>query len=206
MADEGIFLLKLARTRNKNNRSLLHRQLKHSNLNIKIMARESVKILQGKLDVESLIAQLNAALAEEWLAYYQYWVGALVVEGAMRADVQGEFEEHAEEERRHAQLLADRIIELEGVPVLDPKQWFELARCKYDAPQGFDSVSLLKDNIASERCAILRYQEIADFTNGKDFTTCDIAKHILAEEEEHEQDLQDYLTDIARMKKSFLEK
>ena len=63
------------------------------------MARESVKILQGKLDVESLIAQLNAALAEEWLAYYQYWVGALVVEGAMRADVQGEFEEHAEEER-----------------------------------------------------------------------------------------------------------
>ena len=80
------------------------------------MARESVKILQGKLDVESLISQLNAALSEEWLAYYQYWVGALVVEGAMRADVQGEFEEHAEEERRHAQLLADRIIELEGVP------------------------------------------------------------------------------------------
>ena len=155
------------------------------------MARESVKILQGKLDVESLISQLNAALSEEWLAYYQYWVGALVVEGAMRADVQGEFEEHAEEERRHAQLLADRIIELEGVPVLDPKKWFELARCKYDA---------------SERCAILRYQEIADFTNGKDFTTCDIAKHILAEEEEHEQDLQDYLTDIARMKKSFLDK
>lgn len=169
------------------------------------MARESVKILQGKLDVESLISQLNAALAEEWLAYYQYWVGALVVEGAMRADVQGEFEEHAEEERKHAQLLADRIIELEGVPVLDPKQWFELARCKYDTPQEFDSVSLLKDNVASERCAILRYQEIANFTDGKDFTTCDIVKHILAEEEEHEQDLQDYLTDIARMKKSFME-
>ena len=42
------------------------------------MAKESVKILQGKLDVESLISQLNAALAEEWLAYYQYWIGALV--------------------------------------------------------------------------------------------------------------------------------
>ena len=94
------------------------------------MAKESVKILQGKLDVKSLIDQLNAALSEEWLAYYQYWVGALVVEGAMRADVQGEFEEHAEEERHHAQLIADRIIELEGVPVLDTKKWFELARCK----------------------------------------------------------------------------
>ena len=129
------------------------------------MAKESVKILQGKLDVESLISQLNAALAEEWLAYYQYWIGALVVEGAMRPNVQSEFEEHAN-----------------------------------------DSVCLLNDNVASERCAILRYQEIADFTNGKDFTTCDMAKKILAEEEEHEQDLQDYLTDIARMKKSILGK
>ena len=150
------------------------------------MAKESVKILRGKLDVDNLLSQLNAALAEEWLAYYQYWVGALV-----------------EEERHHAQLLADRIIELEGVPVLDPKQWFELARCKYDSPTDFDVVSLLNQNVASERCAILRYQEIAKFTDGIDFTTCDIAKHILAEEEEHEQDLQDYLTDIARMKKSF---
>ena len=123
----------------------------------------------------------------------------------MRSDVQGEFEEHAEEERHHAQLLADRIIELEGVPVLDPKQWFELARCKYDSPTDFDVVSLLNQNVASERCAILRYQEIAKFTDGIDFTTCDIAKHILAEEEEHEQDLQDYLTDIARMKKIFPE-
>ena len=170
------------------------------------MAKESVKILQGKLDVKSLIDQLNAALSEEWLAYYQYWVGALVVEGAMRADVQGEFEEHAEEERHHAQLIADRIIELEGVPVLDPKKWFALARCKYDSPTAFGSVSLLNQNVSSERCAILRYQEIANFTNGKDYTTCDIAKHILAEEEEHEQDLQDYLTDIARMKESFLKK
>ena len=110
------------------------------------MAKESVKILRGKLDVDNLLSQLNAALAEEWLAYYQYWVGALVVEGAMRSDVQGEFEEHAEEERHHAQLLADRIIELEGVPVLDPKQWFELARCKYDSPTDFDVVSLLNQN------------------------------------------------------------
>ena len=49
----------------------------------------------------------------------------------MRANVQSEFEEHAEEERKHAQMLAKRIIELEGVPVLDPQKWFELARCKY---------------------------------------------------------------------------
>ncbi len=95
---------------------------------------------------------------------------------------------------------------MEGEPVLNPENWFKLAKCKYVTPKDFDSVSLLKDNVASERCAILRYQEIAEFTDGKDFTTCDIVKKILAEEEEHEQDLQDYLTDIVRMKKSLLAK
>ena len=90
------------------------------------MARESVKILQGKLDVESLISQLNAALAEEWLAYYQYWVGALVVEGAMRADVQSEFEEHAEEERRHAQRALSIMMNIQWknnyFESIDPKE------------------------------------------------------------------------------------
>lgn len=170
------------------------------------MAKETVEILKKKLDVDALLKQLNAAFSEEWLAYYQYWIAAKVAKGAMRPDVQAEFEEHAGEELAHANLLADRIIELEGVPVLDPKQWFELARCKYDAPVHFDTITLLNQTVAAERCAIIRYQEIADFTNGKDFTTCDIAKHILSEEEEHEQDLQDYLDDIMAVKKMFVGK
>ena len=105
--------------------------MRYTKLNFTIMAKESVKILKGKLDVDNLLVQLNAALSEEWLAYYQYWIGAFVAEGAMRANVQAEFEEHAKEELGHAKLLADRIIELEGVPVLDPKKWFDLARSNH---------------------------------------------------------------------------
>lgn len=170
------------------------------------MAKGSLEILEGKIDVKEVIAQLNMALSEEWLAFYQYWIGAWVAEGTMRAEVQAEFEQHAQEEYAHAKLLVDRIIELEGVPVLNPKQWFELARCKYLEPSDFDVVKLLQQNVAAERCAIKRYEGIATFTDGKDFTTCDIAKHILSEEEDHEQDLQDYLRDIARMKKYVNEK
>ena len=170
------------------------------------MAKESVAILKGRIDVSEVLDELNAALAEEWLAFYQYWVGALVVKGAMRGDVQREFQEHAMEEFEHAKLIADRIIELEGVPVLDPKKWFDLAKCAYTPPTDVDVVKLLKQNVAAERCAILRYQTIAALTDGKDFTTCDIAKHILAEEEDHEQDLQDYLDDIAHMKEYVLQK
>ena len=41
------------------------------------------RALVGK-DVDKLIEMLNKALADEWLAYYQYWVGAKVVKGPMR--------------------------------------------------------------------------------------------------------------------------
>lgn len=69
------------------------------------MAKETVNILKDKIDIVELLAQLNAALSEEWLAFYQYWVGSFVVEGAMRGDVQREFQEHAAEEYNHAKLL-----------------------------------------------------------------------------------------------------
>ena len=52
------------------------------------MGKESVQILKKRIDVPRLLDNLNAALSEEWLAYYQYWIGSLVVEGAMRADLQ----------------------------------------------------------------------------------------------------------------------
>lgn len=160
------------------------------------MAKESVLILRQRIDLPELLAQLNAALSEEWLAFYQYWIGAQVVEGAMRSDVQREFNEHALEEFAHAKMLADRIVQLEGVPVLDPMQWSILAKCKYSIPLDTDVTNLLKQNIAAERCAVIRYEEIASLCNNVDYTTCDIAKRIMAEEEEHEQDLQDLLRDV----------
>lgn len=47
------------------------------------------------LDVDKLIDLLNKALADEWLAYYQYWIGAKVARGSMRGQVVFELEEHA---------------------------------------------------------------------------------------------------------------
>ena len=41
------------------------------------MGRRGVEIIN--LNVEELITKLNQALSEEWLAYYQYWIGAKVM-------------------------------------------------------------------------------------------------------------------------------
>ena len=152
------------------------------------------------LDVNKLIDMLNAALAEEWLAYYQYWIGAQLVEGPMRSQVEAELMEHAGEELAHADRVAKRIIELNGTPVLNPDEWTKLARCSYDAPTDPYVEVILQQNIAGERCAIQRYQEIADYTDKTDWVTHTMAVEILAEEVEHEKDLDDFVVDINLMK------
>lgn len=149
-----------------------------------------------KLNKEQLLQTLNEAYAEEWLAYYQYWMGAKVAVGTMRTSIIAEFEEHAGEELKHAGWLADRIIELGGTPVLSPDDWSKVAKCRYETPKDEYIVTLLWQNLGSERCAIERYQEICDITHGKDYETFRISEKILKEEIDHEQELEDFLADI----------
>lgn len=162
------------------------------------MGKKSVNI--ANLDVKKLIDMLNAALSEEWLAYYQYWVGARVMEGPMRSEVEPELLVHADEELAHAVLLIDRIIQLGGTPVLTPEDWTKLARCDYAIPNDYYIEAILDQNLEGERCAIERYQEIAAFTEGKDYSTYQMAVGILNDELEHEEDIESWLTDIERLK------
>ena len=55
------------------------------------MAKESIALLKGKIDVAKVLDDLNAALSEEWMAYYQYWIAAQLVVGPQRAEIQQEF-------------------------------------------------------------------------------------------------------------------
>ena len=162
------------------------------------MGKKSVKI--ANLDVNKLIELLNAALAEEWLAYYQYWIGARVMEGPMRSEVEPELLVHATEELGHAVLVVNRIIQLGGTPVLNPADWTKHAGCAYEEPTDPYFEKILEQNLDGERCAIDRYQGIAAFTEGKDYSTYQMAVQIMNDEIEHEEDLESWLTDIERMK------
>jgi bacterioferritin len=155
------------------------------------------------VDVKELLEMLNAALSEEWLAYYQYWIGARLMEGPMRSEVEPELLLHASQELGHAVLVVNRIIQLGGTPVINPKNWTKLARCSYDEPSDPYIEVILNQNLDGERCAIQRYQEIADFTNGKDHATFQMAVTILNEELEHENDIESWLLDLTRMKEEW---
>ncbi len=165
------------------------------------MGQNAVEI--SKLDVKKLLAQLNAALSEEWLAYYQYWVGARLMVGPMRSEIEPELLVHANEELSHAELLVNRIIQLEGTPVLNPADWFKQAQCAYEAPNDPYVEIILEQNLRGERCAINRYQTLADFTIGKDYATYQMAVNILNDELEHENDIESWLVDLKRMKEEW---
>lgn len=152
------------------------------------------------MDVVILIETLNKALADEWLAYYQYWVGAKVAKGPMRGAVTAELIQHATEEFGHAELLANRIIQLGGTPLLSPKDWYEVTNCGYEVPEDPYVEVLLKQNITGEQCAISTYQELMELTKDADPVTYEMALAILADEIEHEEDLQSLLEDIELMK------
>ena len=77
------------------------------------------------MDVDELLCILNHAFADEWLAYYQYWLGAKVVKGPMKDAVASELLLHATEELAHADMLALRIIQLGGTPLLSPEEWIK---------------------------------------------------------------------------------
>jgi bacterioferritin len=162
------------------------------------MGKHGIEIL--KIDVKELIRMLNAALSEEWLAYYQYWIGARVMEGPMRSEIEPELLVHADQELNHAVMVVNRIIQLGGTPVLNPSEWMKWSRCDYDEPKDPYVEAILEQNLKGERCAIQRYQDIANFTSAKDHATHQMATQILNEELEHEQDIEDWITDIERMK------
>lgn len=143
------------------------------------------------LDADKLIKLLNKAYSDEWFAYYQYWVGAKVAEGVLSGALVVEMLEHAKEELHHADRLADRICQLGGTPVLSPEEWYKETNCGYLVPANPEAAALLKQNLASERCAIDVYEKLLEFIDGKDPVTEDIIHDILADEVDHENDLED---------------
>ena len=156
-----------------------------------------------KLDITDLIKILNEAYTEEWLAYYQYWIGAKLITGQFKKNIEEEFLEHAKEELEHANMLANRILQLGGTPIINPDDWSKLAKCKYEAPLNEDALSLVNQNLDSERCAAGRYQGICEMCFGKDHETFRIAEYILMQELEHEQEMEDFIKDMKTAKEYY---
>ena len=152
-----------------------------------------------KMNVDELIGLLNKALSDEWLAYYQYWIGAKVVKGPMKDAVIAELTIHATEELSHAELISTRIIQLGGVPVLSPAEWLKITNCGYEIPSDQYVEEILNQNIKGEQCAIKVYNGMLEITREGDPVTYNMILQILSQEVEHEEDLSSLKEDLELM-------
>lgn len=163
------------------------------------MGTTGIKIVD--MDVKKLVKLLNKAFSDEWLAYYQYWIGAKVVKGPMKEAVIAELIQHAADELRHADMLALRIIQLGGTPITKPEDWYKNTDCGYDAPENPFVKEILDQNIKGEQCAIMTYKNLVNLTMSKDPVTYNVVLAILQDEVEHEEDLQALSEDLSMMLK-----
>lgn len=153
------------------------------------------------LENKDLVTLLQSALAEEYLQWYQYTVVIPFAVGQDRVNIVEAFKEHAKDELEdHAAWLIERINQLDGVPTLvdEPSKWNLCAVHKYITPKPpYDVCTLLEQNIQSEKGAIETYTTLEAVTRHNDIVTNRKVKEILADEQEHLQNLIDLYKDIS---------
>jgi len=147
------------------------------------------------LDVNTLIAELKKAYLDELLAFYSYWITAIVAEGWHGEELTEHFKEEATDELGHAEKLANRIIELGGDPVVHPGEWERGANAPFTAPrkEWADADGMVQDQLKAEAGAIQAYNRLARMTFGKDPVTYQLATELLKDEVGHEEFLENLL-------------
>ena len=134
---------------------------------------------------------LNDALATEIVCVLRYMRHYYMAQGLAAEAVKAEFKEHADEEQEHADWIAERIVQLGGEPDLNPAGLAGRSHAEY--VEGSSLTDMIREDLVAERIAIESYREIVAWLDGKDPTSHQLMKEILAKEEEHAEDLNSLL-------------
>jgi bacterioferritin len=142
-------------------------------------------------NVDQAIDLLQTALATEIVCVLRYTMHAVAAVGIDSESVKEEFTEHAADERGHMEQIAERINQLGGTPNFNPEGLHARSATEYgDASKLID---MIKENLVAERIACEHYRELIRFFADKDPTTRVMLEGILAQEEDHANDMHDLL-------------
>jgi bacterioferritin len=141
---------------------------------------------------EDIIKLLNAALATELVCVLRYKRHHFTAKGLASPKIAEEFMVHALEETAHADQVAERIVQLGGEPDFAPGTL--LARSHADYDESSDLKAMLKKNLIAERVAIEAYTQMIALIGDKDSSTRRLLEGILSQEQQHAEELSDWLT------------
>jgi len=142
-------------------------------------------------DRDVIIERLNLSLATEWVCILRYMRHYYSAAGLMSGPVKEHFLEHAKEEQGHADMLAERIVQLGGEPDLNPATLAERSHAEYQV--GKTLKDMVEEDLVAERIAVEAYRELIQYVGDRDPTTKKMLEHILAQEEEHADEFRDLL-------------
>ena len=142
-------------------------------------------------DREAVLKLLNDALATEIVCVLRYRYHHFVASGIHADAIAAEFLVHSNEEQEHADWLAKRIVQLNGEPNMDPAGLTSRSHSEY--VKGANLRDMIKENLVAERIAIDSYREMIAYIGDHDTTTKHVLVKILEIEEEHANELSDWL-------------
>jgi bacterioferritin len=140
---------------------------------------------------DAIIKLLNDSLATELVCVLRYKRHHFMATGLSSPAIADEFLVHANEESAHADRIAKRIVQLGGEPDFSPSTL--LARSHADYDESNDLKTMIRVNLIAERIAVETYRQMIDLVGEKDPTTRRMLEDILADEEEHADELSDWL-------------
>jgi bacterioferritin len=144
-------------------------------------------------DRTTIVRLLNEALATELVCALRYKRHYHATKGIRAKVAAAEFLEHATQEEAHAELIAERIVQLGELPDYNPATLTLRSHAEYH--DGTDLQDMLRADLLAERIAIESYREMITYIGARDPTTRRILEHVLAQEEEHAEDLVDLIED-----------
>ena len=143
---------------------------------------------------ETVLKLLNEALATEIVCVLRYRRHYFMADGAIGQAIKGEFLKHAKEEQAHADLIAERIVQLGGEPDFNPGSLTRRSHSEY--AEGETLASMIEEDLIAERVAIESYTEMIAYLEGVDSTSRRMLEGILANEEEHAEELASMLKSV----------
>jgi bacterioferritin len=149
-----------------------------------------------RADVETVLRVLNEALATEIVCVLRYKRHHYMAAGIHATAVAEEFLEHANAEQRHADQIAERITQLGGEPDLNPGNLVGRSHSEYVEGKGL--IDMIREDLVAERIVIESYSEIIRFLGNDDPSTRRLMEEILAEEEDHANDLRTLIESLGK--------
>ena len=141
---------------------------------------------------DDIIKLLNDALATELVCVMRYKRHHFTAKGLASPKIAEEFMVHALEETAHGDQIAERIVQLGGEPDFSPEHLLARSHAEYDAST--DLKAMIKANLIAERVAIEAYSQMIMLIGDKDSTTRRMLESILSQEQEHADELSDWMT------------